>query len=94
MKQHPKAHLTYLLKPMDGGSIRAEETTNLDTNKLWLHGLVQNKKRPHRGASGANPVETAAAVKLYDSAISSGVQQSNIAITTYRVQAFAKYCAR
>jgi len=40
------------------------------------------------GASGANPVEAAAAVKLYDAAVSSGVQQSNIAIiATYRAQA-------
>jgi DNA replication ATP-dependent helicase Dna2 len=40
------------------------------------------------GASGANPAEATAAIKLYDAATSSGVSQSDIAIiTTYRAQA-------
>lgn len=40
------------------------------------------------GASGANPVEAAAAIRLYESAVNLGLPQSNIAIiTTYRAQA-------
>lgn len=40
------------------------------------------------GASGANPVEAAAAIKVYDKALLSGILPSNMAIiTTYRAQA-------
>lgn len=46
------------------------------------------KKGRIEGASGANPIEAATAVKLYNATINSGVSPSNLAIiTTYRAQA-------
>lgn len=46
------------------------------------------KKGRIEGASGANTLEAAAAIKIYDAALSSGISPSNLAIiTTYRAQA-------
>lgn len=46
------------------------------------------KKGRIEGVSGANTAEAAAAVKVYDTALLSGIPSSNIAIiTTYRAQA-------
>ena len=46
------------------------------------------KKGRIEGASGANPLEAAAAIKIYSTILNSGIPSSNIAIiTTYRAQA-------
>jgi len=68
----------------------------LDPNNplVWIdikHGIMEwckIRKGRLEGASGANPMEAAAAVKIYLTALRSGIPSSNMAIiTTYRAQA-------